>query len=154
MLPSRPIPFLVCPLSPSSRRRSCPRLSRRRRSWASSIFRTTTFVGRSTWTQSASFIKRLATSPSSRFGSLGKALINPLKARRELKEMGERFKDKGVEGNMVGDGLTKGGILVVAPDGEIKFTFYEDPGKGVPQEEARQIIAAAKAMAGASAPVR
>ena len=28
----------------------------------------------------------------------------PLKARREMKEMGERFKSKGVEGNMVGDG--------------------------------------------------
>jgi hypothetical protein len=100
------------------------------------------------------FYQALGNKPIFSFGSLGKALINPLKARRELKEMGERFKDKGVEGNMVGDGLTKGGIFVVAPDGEIKFTFYEDPGKGVPQEEARQIIAAAKAMAGASAPVR
>jgi hypothetical protein len=39
--------------------------------------------------------------------------------------MGERMKAKGLEGNMVGDGLVKGGVLCFAPDGELKYTFFE-----------------------------
>jgi len=45
------------------------------------------------------FWQALGNKPIFTFGSLGKALINPLKARREMKEMGARFKSKGVEGN-------------------------------------------------------
>jgi len=76
--------------------------------------------------------------------SLGGALLNPLKVRRELKELGERMKGKNIEGNNVGDGLTKGGILCIAPDGELKYTFYEDAGKGVPPECQSQIIEAVR----------
>lgn len=77
-------------------------------------------------------------------GSLGRALLNPLGTWRELKAMGARMKAKGVEGNMVGDGLTKGGVLCVAPDGELKYTFYEDAGKGIPEECQQQIVAAVR----------
>ena len=92
------------------------------------------------------FYKALGSKPLFTLGGIGKALLNPLKLRRELKGMGERMKGKGVEGNLRGDGLTKGGILVIGPDGDVKFTFYEDPGNGVPPEEAAKIIAAAKAL--------
>lgn len=76
---------------------------------------------------------------------LGKALRNPLKTRRELKEMGERLKNKGLEGNLVGDGLTLGGVLCIAPDGELLYTFYEDAGKGVPPECQAKIVEAVRA---------
>lgn len=92
------------------------------------------------------FWEALGNQPIFTLGGLGKALLNPLKVRRDLKAMGERMKAKGLEGNMMGDGLAKGGIMVIAPDGEIKFTYYEDPGKGVPLEEAARILAAARAV--------
>ena len=60
--------------------------------------------------------------------------------------VGERQKAKSVEGNMQGDGLTKGGILVISPQDEILHTFYEDPGNGVPKEEAAKIIAAVRSI--------
>lgn len=77
-------------------------------------------------------------------GGLGKALINPLKARRELKDMNARFEERGIEGNMVGDGLKKGGVLCIAPDGTLRHAFYEDPGKGVPAEDCAKIVAAVR----------
>ena len=43
------------------------------------------------------FWTALGNKPIFTLGSLGKALINPFKTRRELKEMGEKFKAKGVE---------------------------------------------------------
>ena len=82
--------------------------------------------------------------------SLHPTATHPFKARREMKELGERLKSQGVEGNMVGDGLAKGGILVIAPDGEVRHVFYEDPGKGVPDFEVAAIVSAAKGVASAS----
>lgn len=98
------------------------------------------------------FFDALGNEPIFTLGGIGKALLNPLKARREMKEMGERQKAKGIEGNMRGDGLAKGGIFVIGADGDIKFTFYEDPGNGVPAEDCAKIIAAAKALQPQEAP--
>jgi len=92
------------------------------------------------------FYKLLGSKPIFTLGGLGKALLNPLKVRRQLKEMGERQKAKGVEGNMQGDGLTKGGILVISPRDEILHTFYEDAGNGVPAEECAKIVAAVRSI--------
>lgn len=86
----------------------------------------------------------LGSQPIFTFGTLGRALLNPLKARRELKEMGERMKAKGLEGNMVGDGLVKGGVLCIAPSGELTYTFYEDAGKGIPSECQDKIVEAVR----------
>ena len=71
-------------------------------------------------------------------------LAEELDAARSLaeSEMGERMKSKGLEGNLVGDGLTKGGVLCIAPDGELKYTFYEDAGKGIPKECLSKIVEA------------
>lgn len=95
---------------------------------------------------SRAFYEVLGSKPIFTLGGIGKALLNPLKTRRELKEMGERMKSKGLEGNMKGDGLTKGGIFVIDPSGEVRFTFNEDPGNGVPAEQLSQIVAAAKSV--------
>jgi len=51
---------------------------------------------------------------------------------------------------MVGDGLAKGGILVITPDNEVRHVFYEDPGKGVPEFEIDAIVSAAKRVATAA----
>ena len=96
------------------------------------------------------FWTALGDAPIFTFGTLGKALLNPFKFRADLKEMGERMKAKGLEGNMRGDGLAKGGILVIAPSGEVRHVFYEDPGKGVPADELTAIVDAAQAIASES----
>jgi len=84
-------------------------------------------------------------------GTLGKALLNPLKTRAELKALGERLKAKSIDGNMRGDGLVKGGVLVISADDEIVHTFYEDAGQGIPADDAEQIVRAAKKLARPSA---
>ena len=99
------------------------------------------------------FWTALGNKPIFGLGTLGQMLLNPLKARREMKEMGERMKAKQVEGNMVGDGLAKGGILVISPNDEVRHVFYEDPGQGVPDFEVKAILSAAKGVA-AEAPMR
>uniref|UniRef100_A0A6V4SN97 Peroxiredoxin-like 2 activated in M-CSF stimulated monocytes n=1 Tax=Prymnesium polylepis TaxID=72548 RepID=A0A6V4SN97_9EUKA len=109
-------------------------------------FRTGYFCGPLYQDPEREFYKILGSKPIFTFGGIGKALLNPLKLRRELKEMGERQKAKNVEGNMQGDGLTKGGILVISPQDEILHTFYEEPGNGVPKEEAAKIIAAVRSI--------
>lgn len=74
----------------------------------------------------------------------GKALLNPLKTRRSIKDMNARFTERGIEGNMVGDGLKKGGVLCIAPDGELLHTFYEDPGNGIPADDRAKIVEAVR----------
>jgi len=86
----------------------------------------------------------LGNAPIFTFGTLGKMLLNPFKARREMKAMGERMKDKGVEGNMVGDGLIKGGVFCVSPAGELKYLFREDPGQGIPSDAQAAIVEAVR----------
>ena len=48
---------------------------------------------------------------------------------------------------MVGDGLAKGGILVIAPNDEVRHVFYEEPGQGVPADEVAAIVRAAREVA-------
>mmetsp|Transcript_68893 Transcript_68893/g.119571 ORF Transcript_68893/g.119571 Transcript_68893/m.119571 type:complete len:121 (+) Transcript_68893:238-600(+) len=83
-------------------------------------------------------------------GSLFKSVLRPWRLRRELKEMGERMKARNIEGNMVGDGLVKGGVLCVAPNGDIKYIFYEDAGKGIPTDCQAQIVEAVRSFGAAS----
>lgn len=90
------------------------------------------------------FWSALGNKPIFTFGSLGKMLLNPLKARADMAAMGERFELKGVEGNMVGDGLAKGGVFVIAPDSRVTHVFEEDPGKGIPGDSIAAILAAAQ----------
>ena len=111
-----------------------------------SEFQTEYFCGTLFQDPERAFYEALGSKPIFGFRSLGKALLNPIKARRELKEMGERMKAKNVEGNMKGDGLTKGGIFVISPGDEILHTFYEDPGKGVPADECAKIVAAVRSI--------
>ena len=61
--------------------------------------------------------------------------------------MGKRLESKGVEGNMVGDGLAKGGVLVITPDDKVRYAFYEDPGNGIPEAEVAAIVNAASEVA-------
>lgn len=69
------------------------------------------------------------------------SLLNPFKIYRSLKDTGKRMKEKGLEGNLVGDGLKKGGIIVFGSDGEPKYAYPEITGSAL---ETDDIVAALK----------
>lgn len=50
-----------------------------------------------------------------------------------MKELGKRMKEKDIEGNMKGEGLTTGGFLIFGPDGSPKYMYKEET--GVPLDE-------------------
>jgi len=67
---------------------------------------------------------------------LGRLFTNPLGTWRDLKALGERLKAKGnIEGNLVGEGLTLGGIMVISPSGEELYTYREVTGQEIPKDE-------------------
>jgi hypothetical protein len=72
-----------------------------------------------------------------------KSLLNPIRAYRELKALGARMKERGLEGNLKGEGLVKGGVLVVGPDDTVLYTHFEETGSGIPKEALAEIKAAA-----------
>ena len=63
----------------------------------------------------------------------------------DMQSLGARLKDKGVEGNMKGDGLVQGGIVVVgpAPECAVLYTYFEETGKEIPVLELDAAIAKA-----------
>eukprot|EP00747_Dinoflagellata_sp_TGD_P189768 gnl/TRDRNA2_/TRDRNA2_50509_c0_seq1.p2 gnl/TRDRNA2_/TRDRNA2_50509_c0~~gnl/TRDRNA2_/TRDRNA2_50509_c0_seq1.p2 ORF type:complete len:119 (-),score=27.82 gnl/TRDRNA2_/TRDRNA2_50509_c0_seq1:33-389(-) len=93
-----------------------------------------------------SFYEFFGNQPIFTWGSIGKALLNPFTTSREFTEIGERTKAKGVEGNMVGDGLTKGGVVVMDPKGNPLYKFEEQSGKGIPADSVAKIVDAARSI--------
>lgn len=68
---------------------------------------------------------------------------NPFKLYRSFKAIGERIKAKGLEGNMRGEGLTLGGVLVYSPKSGLVYEYKEVTGGELPVEE---IAAAAQGL--------
>lgn len=67
-------------------------------------------------------------------------LLNPFRwkeVRADLKAMKARMESKGVDGNMKGDGLVQGGVLVVgpAPRCEVRYTYLEETGSEIPIDD-------------------
>ena len=58
--------------------------------------------------------------------------MRPLKTWRSLRAVGDRMKAKGIEGNMVGEGLLLGGVLVVDRDGKVTYSYPETTGEPAP----------------------
>lgn len=57
------------------------------------------------------------------------ALFRPLGTWRALKRVRDRLKRKKIEGNMVGEGLLLGGVLVIDRDGEVTYAHPEKAGE-------------------------
>ena len=49
--------------------------------------------------------------------------------------MGRRMKSKKIEGNMVGDGIVQGGLLVVSNDNKVLYKYEEKTGSEVPLDD-------------------
>lgn len=68
---------------------------------------------------------------------------NPFKLYRGYKEMSQRLKDKNLQGNMTGEGLVQGGIIVFGKDGKAKYAYSEETGSEIPVED---LLAAVKSV--------
>lgn len=75
-------------------------------------------------------------------------LVNPYKLYKGMKIMSKRMKEKKLKGNMVGEGLKTGGIIVFGKDGEPKYAYPEVTGSALENDD---ILAALKDVAGSSA---
>lgn len=73
------------------------------------------------------------------------SFLKPWKMWTDMQSLAARLKDKGVEGNMKGDGLVQGGIVVLgpAPECAVLYTYYEETGKQIPVLELDAAIAKA-----------
>jgi len=61
---------------------------------------------------------------------------NPFKLYRGYKELTKRLKDKkDLEGNLVGEGMIKGGVFVLNPDGEVVYAYEENTGDPIVLED-------------------
>jgi AhpC/TSA antioxidant enzyme len=49
-----------------------------------------------------------------------------------FKSMGSRLKQKNLEGNLKGEGLTKGGILVFDRNQQVRYAYVEETGHDIP----------------------
>mmetsp|Transcript_125723 Transcript_125723/g.361446 ORF Transcript_125723/g.361446 Transcript_125723/m.361446 type:complete len:85 (+) Transcript_125723:505-759(+) len=59
---------------------------------------------------------------------------NPYKWWKGFKEIGKRLKEKNIEGNMKGEGLTTGGLVIFGVDGKAKYMYKEDTGIPIDEE--------------------
>jgi hypothetical protein len=73
----------------------------------------------------------------------GLRTFNPLRLYRGYKNMKGRLTEKGLEGNMIGEGLKLGGVVLFGKDGTPKYAYQEVSGMEMPVDD---IAAAANAI--------
>lgn len=73
---------------------------------------------------------------------------NPFKIWRGIREVYKRMKKKNISGNMTGEGLIQGGIIIFDKDGKAKYAYREETGFEVPIND---ILAAVKMVKAESA---
>ena len=65
---------------------------------------------------------------------------NPFEFWRGLKSIGERIKEKNLDGNMRGEGLVLGGIFVIDPKKQSVEVFPESTGKEIPTADIAEAV--------------
>ena len=70
---------------------------------------------------------------------------NPIRLWRGFRSMNSRLKEKSIEGNLVGEGMIQGGILVFDKEGKIQYAYEEAIGDELDVDD---IVAAIKAVRG------
>jgi hypothetical protein len=79
---------------------------------------------------------------------------NPFSLYGGMKRLKERLGKKGLEGNYIGEGLKKGGVIIFGKDGEPKYMYLEETGSELELDDIKAALAAVKEEAGAAADVK
>ena len=74
---------------------------------------------------------------------LGLTTYNPLKLYRGYKSMTKRLSNKKLEGNMTGEGMVQGGLIIFDKNGKACFAYEEETGKELVMDD---IIVALKSL--------
>ena len=56
---------------------------------------------------------------------IGLTTYNPFKLYRGYKDMSKRLNEKGLDGNMTGEGLIQGGLVVFDKEGNVRYAYEE-----------------------------
>ena len=65
---------------------------------------------------------------------------NPFKLYSDFQSMSGRVKEKGVDGNLKGEGFLKGGLLIITPEEGVVYRHEEETGFGMPYEEIEKVL--------------
>ena len=77
-------------------------------------------------------------------------MLNPFKIAREVKQLSKRMRDKGIEGNYVGEGMKTGGIIIFDNNMKPKYMYKEVPGREL---EINDIVAAVNSVRGGTSAI-
>lgn len=69
--------------------------------------------------------------------------FNPWRLYKGYKQMSRRLKEKDLEGNLKGEGIKQGGVIVFGKDGKQRFAYAEETGSEIPVDD---ILAAVKSV--------
>jgi AhpC/TSA antioxidant enzyme len=76
------------------------------------------------------------------FGSrkIGLSTWNPLRLWRGYQEMGNRMTEKKIDGNLKGEGMIQGGVLVFGASGAIEYMYEENVGDPLEMDDIRAAV--------------
>lgn len=74
-------------------------------------------------------------------GGTLKALLLPWRTVGAIRDIGKRMTAKNIEGNMIGEGLLLGGVLVVDKAGKIIYSYQEKTGTPAPVDAVEEALA-------------
>lgn len=69
---------------------------------------------------------------------------NPVKLYKGYKKMNQRLAEKGLSGNLTGEGIVKGGVVIFDQFGIAKFAYEEQTGSELPMDDIFKAIQAIK----------
>jgi len=61
--------------------------------------------------------------------------LNPIKIFRGFRSLSKRIKGKSIDGNLIGEGLVKGGVILFDKDGKAKYAYQEETGTELPVDD-------------------
>ena len=74
--------------------------------------------------------------------SIFKALFRtPWSLYRGIQDVSKRMKDKNIDGNLAGEGIVQGGVLIIAPGGqELVYEYKEETASELPLDDIEKAI--------------
>ena len=65
---------------------------------------------------------------------------NPFKLYSDFQSLNQRLKEKHIDGNLKGEGLLKGGLLIISPKDGIVYRHEEATGTEMPYDEIEEVL--------------